>query len=54
MNEKSKKPYNISLSIGYSRENPLGRNLDQVILKADKRMYEAKKIHKEEKKDKHE
>lgn len=54
VNEKSKKPYNISLSIGYSRENPLGRNLDQVILKADKRMYEAKKIHKEEKKDKHE
>ncbi len=40
------KPYKISISVGISREDPRGRNLDQVILLADQRMYKDKKKNK--------
>ncbi|MGN1147480.1 MAG: GGDEF domain-containing protein [Lachnospiraceae bacterium] len=43
INAVSGKPYRISVSLGISREEPKGRNLDQVILKADKLMYADKR-----------
>lgn len=45
------KPYNITISVGISKEDPKGSNLDQVVLRADQRMYQEKERNKRRRKE---
>ena len=51
INQTSNKPYTISVSYGVSIEEPKGKTLDQIILMADKKMYEAKQLYKKRKRE---
>ena len=47
-NAVSGKPYQISVSLGISVEDPADKKLDQVVLNADKLMYEEKQRYKQQ------